>query len=275
MTKYKNKYRIESTRLRNWNYGDAALYFVTICTKNRVHYFGEIENGIMKPSVLGEIVISEWIKTFEIRHDMNLSMGEFVVMPNHFHAIIGIGENEYNNGNDTDDVMDTDDGMDMDDGMGTDDGMDTGGGMDADGDMDADGGRGAMHRTSTRGVSMRGVSTDRISTRGVSMCGVSMRGVSTDRISTRDVSTDRISMRGVSTNHGVSTFGPQSKNLASIMRGFKSSVTVFARKNNIDFQWQSLYHDHIIRNEKSFINISNYIINNPLNWKEDNFFKSE
>lgn len=230
MTKYKNKYRIESTRLKNWNYGDAALYFVTICTKNRVHYFGEIENGIMKPSVLGEIVMSEWIKTFELRHDMNLSMGEFVVMPNHFHAIIGIGENEYNNGNDTDGDMDTDDGM------GTDDG------------------RGAMHRTSTRGVSMHGVSTDRIST---------------DRISTRDVSTNHVSMRGVS------TFGPQSKNLASIMRGFKSSVTVFARKNNIDFQWQSLYHDHIIRNEKSFINISNYIINNPLNWKEDNFFKSE
>ena len=246
MTKYKNKYRIESTRLKNWNYGDAALYFVTICTKNRVHYFGEIENGIMKPSVLGEIVISEWIKTFEIRHDMNLSMGEFVVMPNHFHAIIGIGENEYNNGND------------MDDGMGTNDDMDT------DGGMDTDDGRGAMHRTSTRGVSMRGVSTDRISTRGVSM-----RGISTDHVSTDHVSTNRVSMRGVS------TFGPQSKNLASIMRGFKSSVTVFARKNNIDFQWQSLYHDHIIRNEKSFINISNYIINNPLNWKEDNFFKSE
>lgn len=203
MTKYKNKYRIESTRLQSWNYGNAALYFVTICTKNRVHYFGEIENGIMKPTVLGEIVISEWIKTFEIRKDMNLSMGEFVVMPNHFHAIIGIGENIYNNGNDNID-------------------------------------RDAMHCVST-----------------------------SDKDAKHRVSTDKDAM------HRVSTFGAQSKNLASIIRGFKSSVTVFARKNNIDFQWQSLFHDHIIRNEKSFINISNYIINNPINWKEDNFFKSE
>jgi putative transposase len=31
-----------------------------------------------------------------MRPDMNLQMGEFVIMPNHFHAIIIIGENEYN-----------------------------------------------------------------------------------------------------------------------------------------------------------------------------------
>ena len=35
-------------------------------------------------------------KTFDLRPDMNLIKGEFVVMPNHFHALIGIGHNEYN-----------------------------------------------------------------------------------------------------------------------------------------------------------------------------------
>ncbi len=42
----------------------------------------------------------------------------------------------------------------------------------------------------------------------------------------------------------------------------------------LNFQWQSRFHDHIIRNEKSFIRISNYIINNLIKWQEDRFFPS-
>jgi REP element-mobilizing transposase RayT len=45
---------------------------------------------------LGKIAEMEWIKTPELRPDMKLELGEFVVMPNHFHAIIIIGENKYN-----------------------------------------------------------------------------------------------------------------------------------------------------------------------------------
>ena len=61
-------------------------------------------------------------------------------------------------------------------------------------------------------------------------------------------------------------FGPQSKNLASIIRGYKIGVTKFTRNNNLKFTWQSRFHDHIIRNEESFQRISNYIANNPLKW---------
>jgi len=68
-------------------------------------------------------------------------------------------------------------------------------------------------------------------------------------------------------------FGPQSKNLASIIRGYKIGVTKNARKINPDFQWQSRFYDIIIRNQKSFYRISNYIINNPQKWKEDKFYK--
>src|SRR5690606_5164339 len=64
-------------------------------------------------------------------------------------------------------------------------------------------------------------------------------------------------------------FGPQSKNLASIIRGFKIGVTKNARLINPDFAWQPRYHDHIIRNDKSFYQISKYIKNNPKNWSED------
>lgn len=69
-------------------------------------------------------------------------------------------------------------------------------------------------------------------------------------------------------------FGPQSKNLASIIRGFKIGVTKNARQINTDFAWQSRFHDHIIRDEKSFQTISNYIINNPAKWQEDKFFNA-
>ena len=63
--------------------------------------------------------------------------------------------------------------------------------------------------------------------------------------------------------------GPQFKNMASIMRGYKIGVTKNARK--INPKWQARYHDHIIRNEKPFYRIQNYIKNNPTNWKEDKF----
>ncbi len=94
--KYQNKYRIASARLPQWDYGWNAAYFVTICTHGREHYFGDIINGRMQLSEIGEIVDAEWLKTFEMRPDMNLIMGAYVIMPNHFHAIIVIGENKYN-----------------------------------------------------------------------------------------------------------------------------------------------------------------------------------
>jgi hypothetical protein len=98
MDKFQNKYRIQSARLRNWDYGTAAMYFITICTQNRVRYFGEVRNGEMELSEIGQWAHAEWLRTFELRPDMNLFMGAFVVMPDHFHAIVGIGDNAFNEG---------------------------------------------------------------------------------------------------------------------------------------------------------------------------------
>ncbi|GEM_PF-2193885 len=64
-------------------------------------------------------------------------------------------------------------------------------------------------------------------------------------------------------------FGPQSKNLASIIRGFKIEVTKNARLIHTDFAWQSRFHDHIIRNNAEYHRISTYIRNNPAHWQED------
>lgn len=68
------------------------------------------------------------------------------------------------------------------------------------------------------------------------------------------------------------TFGPQRKNIASVIRGFKSAVTIQARQTHPDFAWQSLFYDHIIRNEKAYYAIRNYIRNNPLKWEEDRLY---
>jgi len=99
MKKFHNKYRIPSARFINWDYGSNAPYFVTICTENKNCYFGEIHKGEIVLSPIGEIVRDEWLKTPVIRSDMNLFLDEFAIMPNHFHGIILIGENDYNNCN--------------------------------------------------------------------------------------------------------------------------------------------------------------------------------
>ncbi len=67
-------------------------------------------------------------------------------------------------------------------------------------------------------------------------------------------------------------FGPQSQNLASIIRGFKTGVTKNARLTNPDFKWQPRYHEHIIRDQRAFLTISKYISDNPRNWRDDQFF---
>ena len=68
---------------------------------------------------------------------------------------------------------------------------------------------------------------------------------------------------------------PKPGSISTIIRSYKSAVTKHSRKINPDFAWQTRFHDHIIRDQRAFINISNYIINNPSKWGEDKFKKKE
>jgi REP element-mobilizing transposase RayT len=151
------------------------MYYITICTKNRKCYLGEILDEEMILSEMGQVVYNEWLKTPEKRPDMVLDLGAFIIMPNHFHGILIIGDNDFNN------------------------------------------------QTENNG-------------------------------------------------NRCNRFGPQTKNLASIIRGFKSSVTTHARKNNLVFAWQPRFYDHVIRSIDDYNRISNYIINNPANWHKDRHF---
>jgi len=184
--KYRNKYRIQSTRLQNWDYGWNAAYFVTICTKNREHYFGDIVDGEIQLSEIGKMAKKCWLEIPQ--HFPFVKLESFVVMPNRIHGIIVIDK--------------------IDDGR-----------------------------------------VDNVTVETQNFASLQQRQ------STRK-----------------NKFGPQSKNLASIIRGFKIGVTKNARQIHADFEWQSRFHDHIIRNEKSFNQISKYIINNPNDWGKDKFY---
>src|SRR5690606_10235313 len=100
MEKFNNKYRIESARAPWWDYGRSGSYFITICTKNREHYFGEINEGKMVLSPTGVIADLLW---HEIPyHSQNVELDEFVVMPNHIHGILILNGNDLENNNNVD-----------------------------------------------------------------------------------------------------------------------------------------------------------------------------
>jgi REP element-mobilizing transposase RayT len=158
-----NKYQIKSIRANWWDYASNGNYFITICTKNMNQFFGKIRNEKVELNEIGNITKRNWenISTYF----PFVSLGPYIIMPNHLHGIIKIDK--------------------------------------------------------------------------------SLQPVITDE----------------------AKFGPQSENLASIMRGFKSSVTIEARKIDPIFCWQARFYDRIIRDEKELQNIIEYIYDNPLQGK--------
>jgi REP element-mobilizing transposase RayT len=86
MEKYRNKYRIPSARLQNWDYGTNGAYFITICTAHRRHYFGEIVQKRLIASETGILAQQYWMEIPD--HFPFIELGNFVVMPNHVHGIL-------------------------------------------------------------------------------------------------------------------------------------------------------------------------------------------
>jgi REP element-mobilizing transposase RayT len=155
-----NKYQVKSIRANWWDYASNGHYFITICTKNMIPYFGKIINENVRLNEIGNIAKTNWenISTYF----PFASVGPYIIMPNHLHGIIKIEKTQPS--------------------------------------VIAEGAK----------------------------------------------------------------FGPQSGNLASMIRGFKSSVTVEARKFDPNFCWQARFYDRIIRDENELQNIIEYIYDNPL-----------
>lgn len=187
MGKYKNKYRGQTIRASWWNYGWNGAYFITICTKNREHYFGEIINREMVLSHTGVIADIFW---YEIpNHDPFAELGEFVVMPNHIHGIL-ILDNPVR----------------------------------------------SLHATTPQSLQSPA---------------------------------DPQSPPGK--DEKMAAISPNSHTVSTIIRSYKSAVTKNANRLGFENGWQSRFHDHIIRDYAEYERISNYIRNNPRNWKEDKF----
>ncbi|MDR6197417.1 transposase [Siphonobacter sp. SORGH_AS_0500] len=93
---YRNKYRIPSARRTHWDYGWNSIYFITICTRDRKHFFGEIINDEMVLNEAGMVTSHIW-ETISEQFSYVL-LNEFVVMPNHMHGLLtlnhAVGQSE-------------------------------------------------------------------------------------------------------------------------------------------------------------------------------------
>ncbi|HMM99112.1 MAG TPA: hypothetical protein PKC99_08900, partial [Anaerolineales bacterium] len=75
-----------SIRLKGYDYSQAGAYFVTIVTQGRAQLFGHIEHGEMILNDAGQMIVKWWN---ELPNKFpQITLGAFVVMPNHFHGII-------------------------------------------------------------------------------------------------------------------------------------------------------------------------------------------
>ena len=201
MDKFQNKYRIQSARLQNWDYGSNGAYFITICTQNREHFFGDIvvnnsSNTTEKSMQLNEMGLLAEKYWMEIPKQFPyIELGNFVVMPNHTHGILIINK-------------------------------------------------------------MHGL-TD-------------IDGLTRTYVETRLIAS--LPPRAEINGGFARTKNPMlNENISRIIRWYKGRCSFEIRKIHADFNWQSRFHDHIIRNTQSFETIQNYIVNNPKNWGKDKF----
>jgi REP element-mobilizing transposase RayT len=223
MERFGNKYRIPSIRSKNWDYGGNGKYFITICTENKIGWFGEIKNGVLKLSDIGKYAHQCWMDI--PKHFPFVHLDEFVIMPNHVHGIIVIdkpnvircgntNEKRYGNENDI--------------------------------------------RHGNENVETQNFASLQSDFQNESGCQNESRS-------------NPISNPQNPSNKNI--FGPQSKNLASVIRGFKTGVTMYARKLYPVFEWQPRFYEHIIHDCDSLQKIRYYIIHNPENFAKDRFYK--
>jgi REP element-mobilizing transposase RayT len=210
----KNYPNRRSIRLRGYDYAQAGFYFVTICARNREFVFGHIAHGEMILNYAGEIAQDCWLETARIRP--NVILGDFVVMPNHFHAVFAI---DYAHSNDN-----------------------------------AGGDGGVLHTPASCPPANH---PDDFNT--ISVCG--------DESST-DVCRGPAGVCPELTGVCNTPLRTPSQTVGAIVRGYKSMVS-----KRIGYSvWQRNFHEHIIRNERSLHQISQYIVSNPARWQDDCFY---
>ena len=80
----------KNIRLKGYDYSKAGYYFITICTQNKVHYFGEIVGATLRGRPNNpHIIIEKWLLELEKKYD-NVTVESYVIMPNHIHLVLKI-----------------------------------------------------------------------------------------------------------------------------------------------------------------------------------------
>ena len=201
-------YQRKSPRRKKYDYTSPWGYFITICTKDREHYFGEIHDGKMVLNKLRKYCAHE-IQNIK-NNRKSVEIHEYIVMPNHVHILMVMNEFDKT--------------------------MNTGYKIKPDSRRDGLVGHPKNHENNT-------------------WLGC---------VTNASLQNNQIIVRHK--NY-------QWPHIWSIIGTFKWNITKYAKQNNIPFARQSSYHDHIIRNEKSYNNIKYYIQTNPEKWEDDVFYK--
>jgi putative transposase len=80
----------KAVRLPGYDYSRAGYYFVTNCAYRNACIFGDIQNSILVPTAIGQLVQSMWMSIPE--HYAHVGLDQFVLMPNHVHGIVVISK---------------------------------------------------------------------------------------------------------------------------------------------------------------------------------------
>ncbi len=231
MTLYNNKYRIESARLEGFDYGSNGAYHITICTKNRLHHFGEIVETDDNPSLRQDASPAEKTKAPEKEKDESVPLNGGVP-----------AKTDRNPLNKTDrNPLDKTDRNPLDK---------------------------TDYHPSLRPTKIGEIAYDNwlaipnhfpfASIDSFIIMPNHIHGIILiNKQETEDWSQNKM--------------GGQSRNIPSIIRAFKGSVKRYANTNNIEFEWQERYHDRIIRDYKELENTRLYIFNNSQNWINDEY----
>lgn len=230
MTLYKDKFKVDSNRLKNWDYSSAAVYFITIVTKNRECLFGFIEEDKMILNENGQIVENELLKSIKIRK--NWFFHNWIVMPNHVHLLIEIMEPQIGEIKSVDiQCADNESSVET--------------------HCSASPPYTSTHCASAFVKSTSALDANNEKYVAETHCNASLRN------------------NHVNKNENKSGFQLSRKpnSISSFVAVFKSITT--KQINGSVSIWQSNYHDHIVRNYKRFETIYNYIKANPRSWETD------
>ena len=226
-----------SIRLPEYDYSQAGAYFITICTHQREYIFGNIVDGEMKLNELGQIAFEQWQQIPE--RFGSIELDAFVIMPNHIHGIIVINDPEPVGAGFTPAQI----AHNAQSGIGQPHDGQPHDGQPHDGQPHD----GQPHDGQPRGLPLPDDETPNI---GVGLAPTP-------------------------------TLIPIRVTVGNIVGAYKSLVAneclkIFKTKNEtMGKLWQRNYYEHIIRDEKSYLEIAQYIFDNPAKWALDSLFPGD